>query len=259
LTFPPATARRRASLMILEMIGIQFFGRQRIHLAQMSLGVTEASAESAHSSPLFAGAVAWATCSFPEAGRWSFSSPQRCPSPSSPMRARVVLTGLHRSAVRGSIRNRILSRVRGLVNLHRRIPVSLGDSLPSSRALRVTDGAPRHDADRPPDVRLALSAAALLVIQFRSQGEAVQIRRPFSSFPACGGRRKGEEETISRAGHPRHAQDVGLSDAPVCPIEGGTPSCYNVGYWQSQRKAAISTRPRTVFLEVDGSRSMPRG
>jgi EpsI family protein len=95
-------------------------------------------------------------------------------------------------------------------------------------------------------VSAALLLAALLVIQFRSQGEAVQIRRPFSSFPAAVGGWKGEEETILE---PATLDMLKMSDYLMRRYvdSKGHPILLYVGYWQSQRKGGDIHSPRNCL------------
>lgn len=99
-------------------------------------------------------------------------------------------------------------------------------------------------------LRLVVSAAlllgALLVVQFRSPGEAVQMRKPFSVFPAALGAWKGQEETILE---PDILNMLKMSDylmrRYVAP-DGRSVWLY-VGFWQSQRKGGDIHSPKNCL------------
>jgi EpsI family protein len=99
-------------------------------------------------------------------------------------------------------------------------------------------------------VRLIVSAAlllgTLLTVHFRSAGEAVQIRKPFDTFPATLGSWKGQEETILE---PDTLNLLKMSDylmrRYVDPA--GRSIWLYVGYWQSQRKGADIHSPKNCL------------
>jgi len=99
-------------------------------------------------------------------------------------------------------------------------------------------------------VRLAVSAglllATLLVVQFRSPGEAVQMRKPFSAFPTMLGAWKGQEETILE---PDVLNMLKMSDYLMRRYsdDGGRPVWLYIGYWQSQRKGGDIHSPRNCL------------
>jgi EpsI family protein len=99
-------------------------------------------------------------------------------------------------------------------------------------------------------VRLALSAGvllgALLVVQFRSPGEAIQMRKPFSTFPAALGGWKGQEETILEPGI---LSILKMSDYLMRRYDdaGGRPIWLYIGYWQSQRKGGDIHSPKNCL------------
>lgn len=99
-------------------------------------------------------------------------------------------------------------------------------------------------------VRLALSAGvllgALLVVQFRSPGEAIQMRKPFSTFPAALGGWKGQEETILEPGI---LSMLKMSDYLMRRYDdaGGRPIWLYIGYWQSQRKGGDIHSPKNCL------------
>jgi len=98
--------------------------------------------------------------------------------------------------------------------------------------------------------RLGISAlvllAALLVVQFRSPGEAVPIRKPLTSFPATVGGWTGQGDTLLD----RDAlQMLKLSDYLMrryVDSSGHVLGLY-VGYWQSQRKGGDIHSPRNCL------------
>ncbi len=98
--------------------------------------------------------------------------------------------------------------------------------------------------------RLAVSAAlllgALLVVQFRSPSEAIQMRKPFSTFPAALGAWKGQEETILE---PDVLNMLKMSDYLMRRYEdsGGRPVWLYIGYWQSQRKGGDIHSPKNCL------------
>ena len=90
-------------------------------------------------------------------------------------------------------------------------------------------------------VRIIVSAVlllgAILTIHFRSSGEAVQNRKPFSSFPAIVGSWKGQDETILG---PDTLNMLKMSDYLMrryVDADGRNMWLY-IGYWQSQRRGS---------------------
>lgn len=99
-------------------------------------------------------------------------------------------------------------------------------------------------------VRLTISVAlllgALLAVQFRPSSEAVQLRKPFSTFPAALGGWKGEEETIL------DRDTLGMlkmSDYVMRRYvdSSGRPVWLYIGYWQSQRKGGDIHSPKNCL------------
>ena len=84
-------------------------------------------------------------------------------------------------------------------------------------------------------VSTLLLLGAILLIHFRSPGEAVQNRTPFSSFPAAIGSWKGQDETILA---PDTLNMLKMSDYVMrryVDADGRSMWLY-IGYWQSQRR-----------------------
>ena len=98
--------------------------------------------------------------------------------------------------------------------------------------------------------RVALSAGlllgALLVVQFRSPGEAIQVRQPLSSFPTLLGAWRGQEDTILA---PDVLSMLKMSDYLMRRYDdaGGRPIWLYVGYWQSQRKGGDIHSPKNCL------------
>ena len=99
-------------------------------------------------------------------------------------------------------------------------------------------------------LRVAISAALLLValvfVQFRPSSEAVQLRKPFSTFPAALGGWKGREETIL---DPDVLSMLKMSDYVMRRYvdTSGRPVWLYIGYWQSQRKGGDIHSPRNCL------------
>jgi EpsI family protein len=99
-------------------------------------------------------------------------------------------------------------------------------------------------------VRLAISIAlllgTLLAVQFRPASEAVQLRKPFSAFPAALGGWKGQEETIL---DPDTLSMLKMSDYLMRRYvdPSGRPLWLYIGYWQSQRKGGDIHSPRNCL------------
>ncbi len=95
-------------------------------------------------------------------------------------------------------------------------------------------------------VSAALLLATLLTIHFRSAGEAVQIRKPFDTFPSTLGSWRGQEETIL---DPDVLKMLKMSDYLMRRYVGpaGRSIWLYVGYWQSQRKGADIHSPKNCL------------
>lgn len=95
-------------------------------------------------------------------------------------------------------------------------------------------------------VSAALLLGALLTIQFRSAGEAVQTRKSFTTFPATLGGWKGHEETILEPGI---LSMLKMSDYLMRRYEdsGGRSMWLYIGYWRSQRKGGDIHSPKNCL------------
>lgn len=91
-----------------------------------------------------------------------------------------------------------------------------------------------------------LLLGAILMIHFRSPGEAVPIRKSFSSFPAIVGSWKGQDETILE---PDTLNMLKLSDYLMRRYVGrdGSSVWLYIGYWQSQRRGADLHSPKNCL------------
>jgi EpsI family protein len=102
---------------------------------------------------------------------------------------------------------------------------------------------------RPP-TRLAVSAAvlvaAVVLLQFRSVGEGVPMRRSFESFPQTIGSWKGEDDMVLDAEVLRMLKS---SDYVMRRYvdEAGHSAWLYMAYWQSQRKGADIHSPRNCL------------
>jgi len=101
-----------------------------------------------------------------------------------------------------------------------------------------------------PSVRLIVSAAllvgALLAIQLRSPGEAIQVRKPFSTFPQVLDTWKRQEDSVLE---PEVVGMLKLSDYLLrryVDSAGHSTGLY-IGYWQSQRKGSDIHSPRNCL------------
>ncbi|HKW94506.1 MAG TPA: EpsI family protein [Methylomirabilota bacterium] len=84
-------------------------------------------------------------------------------------------------------------------------------------------------------VSVVLLLGALVAVQFRGASEAVQVRKPFNTFPATLGTWKGQEDTILE---PDVLNMLKMSDYLMrryVDVDGRSVWLY-IGYWQSQRK-----------------------
>jgi EpsI family protein len=95
-------------------------------------------------------------------------------------------------------------------------------------------------------VSVVCLVAALLVLQSRSQGEAVPLRRGLESFPSPLGRWLGREATLLEADILNILKvDDYLIRRYVDPA-GRSLSLY-IGYWQTQRKGAQMHSPKNCL------------
>ena len=99
-------------------------------------------------------------------------------------------------------------------------------------------------------IRLAVSVAlllgALVAVQFRGPSEAVQMRKPFSTFPATLGSWNGQEETVLG---PEILSMLKMSDYLMRRYTdpSGHPVWLYIGYWQSQRKGGDIHSPKNCL------------
>jgi EpsI family protein len=99
-------------------------------------------------------------------------------------------------------------------------------------------------------VRVTVSAllllGAIVTIHFRSPGEAVPIRKSFSSFPAIVGAWKGRDETILE---PDTVNMLKLSDYLMRRYvdRDGISVWLYIGYWQSQRRGSDIHSPKNCL------------
>lgn len=101
-----------------------------------------------------------------------------------------------------------------------------------------------------PSARTVVSAAlmlvALLVVQFRSVGEGVPMRKSFATFPGTVGQWRGQDDTILS---PDVLRILKVSDylmrRYVDPA--GHVTWLYVGYWQSRRKGADIHSPKNCL------------
>jgi EpsI family protein len=95
-------------------------------------------------------------------------------------------------------------------------------------------------------VSLAILSGALLVMQLRSSGEAVPIRRPLDSFPATVGEWKGQGGTIFS----RDILDsLKLTDYVMRGYVDAAGRGLNlyIAYWDTQRKGAVIHSPKNCL------------
>jgi len=95
-------------------------------------------------------------------------------------------------------------------------------------------------------ISLAILAAALLIVQFRSTGEAVPIQRPLDSFPTTLGEWQSRGGTIFGAGilDKLRLTDYVMRDY-VDPVGRGV-NLY-IGYWDTQRMGAVMHSPKNCL------------
>ncbi len=86
-------------------------------------------------------------------------------------------------------------------------------------------------------VSMLLLVSALLLLNLRSSGEAIQLRKPLTEFPAVVGGWKGQEETILE---PDILNMLKMTDYVMrryVDANGRSVWLY-IGFWQSQRRGA---------------------
>jgi EpsI family protein len=95
-------------------------------------------------------------------------------------------------------------------------------------------------------VSLAILLGALLVLQLRSTGEAVPIRKPLDSFPATLGEWQGRRGTIFGADI---LDKLKLKDYVMRDYGDGAGRALNlyIGYWDTQRKGAVIHSPKNCL------------
>lgn len=95
-------------------------------------------------------------------------------------------------------------------------------------------------------VSIVLLLGALLGVQFRPPSEAIQMRKPFSTFPTSLGGWKGQEETILE---PDVLNMLKMSDYLMRRYvdSDGRPVWLYIGYWQSQRKGGDIHSPKNCL------------
>jgi hypothetical protein len=95
-------------------------------------------------------------------------------------------------------------------------------------------------------VSLAILLVALLVLQLRSTGEAVPIRKPLDSFPATVGEWQGRRGTILGTDI---LSKLKLSDYVMRDYvdRGGRSLGLYIGYWDTQRKGAVIHSPKNCL------------
>jgi EpsI family protein len=95
-------------------------------------------------------------------------------------------------------------------------------------------------------VSLAILLAALLVLQLRSTGEAVPIRKPLDSFPATLGQWQGRRGTIFGTDI---LSKLKLTDYVMRIYVDGAGRGLNlyIGYWDTQRKGASIHSPKNCL------------
>ena len=95
-------------------------------------------------------------------------------------------------------------------------------------------------------VSVAILLGALLVVQLRSTGEAVPIRRPLDSFPATVGEWQARRGTIFGADI---LNQLMLTDYVMRDYSDGAGRALNlyIGYWDTQRKGAVIHSPKNCL------------
>jgi EpsI family protein len=95
-------------------------------------------------------------------------------------------------------------------------------------------------------VSVAVLLGALLVLQLRSTGEAVPIRKPLDSFPATLGEWQGRRGTIFST---QILDKLKLKDYVMRDYGDGAGRALNlyIGYWDTQRKGAVIHSPKNCL------------
>ena len=95
-------------------------------------------------------------------------------------------------------------------------------------------------------VSLAVLLGALLVLQLRSTGEAVPIRKSLDSFPATLGEWQGRRGTIFST---EILDKLKLKDYVMRDYGDGAGRSVNlyIGYWDTQRKGAVIHSPKNCL------------
>ena len=95
-------------------------------------------------------------------------------------------------------------------------------------------------------VSLAILLGALLVLQLRSTGEAVPIRKPLDSFPATLGEWQARRGTIFSGDI---LDTLKLTDYVMRDYGDGRGRSLNlyIGYWDTQRKGAVIHSPKNCL------------
>jgi len=95
-------------------------------------------------------------------------------------------------------------------------------------------------------VSVAILLGALLVLQLRSTGEAVPIRKPLDSFPATLGEWQGRRGSIFGA---EILDKLKLKDYVMRDYGDGAGRGLNlyIGYWDTQRKGALIHSPKNCL------------
>ena len=95
-------------------------------------------------------------------------------------------------------------------------------------------------------ISLAILLGALLVLQLRSTGEAVPIRKPLDSFPAALGEWQGRRGTIFNT---QILDKLKLKDYVMRDYGDGAGRALNlyIGYWDTQRKGAVIHSPKNCL------------
>jgi len=98
-------------------------------------------------------------------------------------------------------------------------------------------------------VSLAILLSALLILQLRSTGEAVPIRKSLDSFPATVGEWQGRRGTIFGADI---LDKLKLKDYVMRDYGDGAGRGLNlyIGYWDTQRKGAVIHSPKNCLPGV---------
>lgn len=95
-------------------------------------------------------------------------------------------------------------------------------------------------------ISVAILAAALVVLQFRSVGEGVQMRKPFDTFPEVLGAWRGVDDTTF---DPDVLRMLKMSDYLMRRYvdASGHSTWLYMGYWQSQRRGSDIHSPRNCL------------